>query len=192
MEKISLDVTCAKKQRYSQEKLETFMNLLNTKDFSNIDDDLILIEFYKQSIQFLEENFENSSRKRRDRISNKKVKPTKKKLIDEEERPKLRSMKTAGDVRRRIQWDKLINREEITIGYLDRFVGIKECKFNEFDWDLVCADLDALAIPEHRINYFKYRDQIIWDKNIRLDNVYGSTGSNMTIYDVINSLKLER
>ena len=67
-------------------------------------------------------------------------------------------MKTAGDVRRRIQWDENINKEHITVGYLDRFLGIKECKFGAFDWgDIVLADMGALAIPEHRINYFKYK-----------------------------------
>ena len=57
-------------------------------------------------------------------------------------------MKTAGDVVKRIQWDSEINEEYIVVGYLDRFVGIKECTFNTFDWgDIVLADLGALGEP---------------------------------------------
>mgnify|MGYP001810861882 CR=1 FL=1 len=98
-------------------------------------------------------------------------------------------MKTAADVVNRIIWDGIIEKEHIVVGYLDRFVGIKECKFDEFDWgDIVLADLGALAIPEHRINYFKYKNQVIWDKNKRIDNVYGSTGSGITVLDVISKM----
>jgi 2'-5' RNA ligase len=37
-------------------------------------------------------------------------------------------------------------------------------------------------------NLFRFKNEVIWDKNKRLDNVYGSTGSNITISDVINKL----
>jgi len=98
-------------------------------------------------------------------------------------------MKTAGDVVNRIQWDEEIEKEFITVGYIDRFLGLKECAFNTFDWgDIVLADLGSLAIPEHRISYFKYKNELVWDKSTRLDNVFGSTGSNTTIHDVIKRL----
>ena len=75
---------------------------------------------------------------------------------DENTNTKKASMKTAGDVVNRIHWDEKINREFIIVGYLDRFLGIKESEFNKFDWgDIVLADIGALAIPEHRIQYFK-------------------------------------
>jgi len=99
-------------------------------------------------------------------------------------------MKTAADAVNRIQWDSQINKEHIIVGYLDRFVGIKECLFNTFDWgDIVLADLGALAIPEHRICYFKYKNEVVWDKSQRLDNIFGSTGSKITIYDEIIRLE---
>lgn len=50
----------------------------------------------------------------------------------------------------------------------------------------------ALAIPKHRINYFKYKNEIIWNKINRLDNVFGSTGSNITVHDVIKRLENEK
>lgn len=99
-------------------------------------------------------------------------------------------MKTANDVINRIQWDEEINKEFITVGYLDRFLGLKECSFNTFDWgDIVLADLGALAVPEHRIAYFKYKNEIIWDKKSRMDNIFGSTGSNITIRNVVKRLE---
>jgi 2'-5' RNA ligase len=57
---------------------------------------------------------------------------------------------------------------------------------------MVYTFLGALAIPKHRINYFKYKNEIIWNKNTRFDNVFGSTGSNETIIDVIRRLENER
>ncbi len=109
---------------------------------------------------------------------------------DRDENSKKCPMKTSADVVHRIQWDTEIDRDYIVVGYLDRFLGIKEYSFNTFDWgDIVLADINALAIPQHRINYFKYKNVIIWDKNKRIDDVYGSTGSKTTIYDVIEKLK---
>jgi uncharacterized protein (UPF0248 family) len=124
---------------------------------------------------------------------NKKEKPKSKK-IEKEESDKLFvkkcSMKTARDVVDRIQWDEQIDRNLIVVGYIDRFTGLREVNFNVFDWgDIVLADLGALAIPEHRINYFKYKNHKIWDKHLRLDNVFGSTGSKKTMTDVISELK---
>ncbi|CAL8101898.1 unnamed protein product [Calicophoron daubneyi] len=95
-------------------------------------------------------------------------------------------MRTAMDVVKRILWDELIPEDEITIGYEDRFLGILEKPFTEFSWEnLASIDYYTFAIPEHRIQYFKYKDEIIWDKRIRLDNVFGSTFSGITIEEVI-------
>ena len=37
------------------------------------------------------------------------------------------------------------------------------------------TDENILAIPQHRIHYFKYRDEKIWDRDSRVDQVFGST-----------------
>ena len=37
------------------------------------------------------------------------------------------------------------------------------------------TDENVLAIPQHRIHYFKYKDTKIWDRDSRLDLVFGST-----------------
>lgn len=95
-------------------------------------------------------------------------------------------MKQATDVIHRIIWDPDLQSECFSIGYLDRFVGIIERPFSEFSWeDLATADMDVLAIPKHRIQYFKYKNIVVWDKNLELDKVYGSRGTNVTIQEVI-------
>ena len=165
--------------------------------------ELKLKYFFIQTFKLIEELYEEIREKKL--TSNKKgtksitttTPPTQKSKVKTEETvndTKKSPMKTAGDVVNRIQWDENIKREFMIVGYLDRFLGIKECEFDKFDWEncfgnIAMADIGALAIPEHRIQYFKYKNEVIWDKNQRLDNVYGSTGSNVTILDVIDRLK---
>ncbi|CAH8466552.1 unnamed protein product [Heterobilharzia americana] len=73
------------------------------------------------------------------------------------------SMRTAMDVVKRVLWDEMIPQEFITIG-LDYF---------------------TFGVPEHRIQYFKYKDVVVWDKRFRLDRVFGSSRSTKTIRDII-------
>lgn len=95
-------------------------------------------------------------------------------------------MKPATDVINRIIWDADLPIECFVIGYIDRFVGIIERPFSSFNWeDLASADITTLAIPKHRIQYFKYKTEVIWDKSVPIDKVFGSRGSNLTISDVI-------
>lgn len=99
-------------------------------------------------------------------------------------------MKTAADVIKRIQWDKSIDKNDFIVGYMDRIVGLVEKAFTAFTWeDLASVDLFSLAIPQHRIQYFKYKTVKVWDKNDRLDNVFGSTGSKITIIDAIKAFE---
>ena len=99
-------------------------------------------------------------------------------------------MKQAMDVVSRILWDDSLNSSHFTIGYLDRMLGVVEKKFEMFSWeDVASVDYNTLAIPKHRIQYFKYKDVMVWDKNKRLDDVFGTTGGK-TIDEVIE--KYER
>ena len=105
---------------------------------------------------------------------------------------KLPPMKTAEDVISRIMWDDSIPTECFYVGYEDRFVGIVERQFTDFSWeDLASVDYDTLAIPRHRIQYFKYKDLIVWEKSKRLDNVFGSTGSGLKITQVVDQFESE-
>ena len=185
----------------SHDSLANKINQLN----SDLDDCIsnhteesnLFLNYFGKMEKFIEDNFGQSKSHRVDSIksdtnSKSKNKNKKKSDIDvsEEVSSKMPSMKTASDVVKRIIWDTGIDRDYITVGYLDRFVGLKECTFNTFEWgDIVEADLNSLAIPKHRISYFKYKGEKIWDKSTRLDNFFGSVGSNTTIYEVIEKME---
>ena len=101
-------------------------------------------------------------------------------------------MKTAIDVINRIMWDESFPTENFIVGYLDRFLGVQEKPFTAFSWeDIASVDYNVLAIPKHRIQYFKYKNVIIWDKNERLDKVFGSTGDVISVMDIINDESIE-
>ncbi|XP_063797722.1 leukocyte receptor cluster member 9 [Pseudophryne corroboree] len=102
-------------------------------------------------------------------------------------------MKTATDVISRLQWDTNLPKESFTVGYLDRFLGTIEKPFSAFSWeDLASVGVDVLAIPKHRIQYFKYHELVVWDKASRTDNVFGSSGSGLTILDIIHQYETLR
>ena len=99
-------------------------------------------------------------------------------------------LKTAGDVRKRIQWDPDLQPEHFTVGYLDRFSGVVEKPFTAFTWEhLSMVDLNQLAVPQHRIQFYKYKDVKVWDKNQRLDLVFGSAGGNTTIREIMQRIE---
>lgn len=101
-------------------------------------------------------------------------------------------LKTAGDVRKRIQWDPDLQKEHFSVGYLDRFSGVVEKPFTAFTWEhLSMVGLDQLAVPQHRIQYYKYKNVKVWDKSERLDLVFGSAGGNTTIREVIQRVDKE-
>lgn len=153
--------------------------------------DIFLIKLFQKSQNYVEKNFYKNNENKEEKKSPIRTKQaSKKKDEDIDANSKKISMKTAGDAVNRIQWDEEIDKDFITVGYIDRFLGLKECAFNTFDWgDIVLADYGALAIPEHRISYFKYKDEIIWDKKSRMDNIFGSTGSGQTIRDIVKRLE---
>ena len=99
------------------------------------------------------------------------------------------AMRTAEDVINRIKWDEMVPEQCFTVGYLDRFLGLQEEHFSTFSWeDLAGADHDVLAIPQHRIQYFKYKTDKVWEKSNRMDLVFGSTGSHLTIQEVMENV----
>ena len=116
-----------------------------------------------------------------------------KKTVEEEVMKKKKpAMRTAEDVKNRILWDPMLPEEFFIIGYLDRFLGIKEESFSTFSWEnLASVDYDVLAIPQHRIQYFKYKSEKVWDKTERLDVVFGSTGSQESIVELMERVDRE-
>ncbi len=100
---------------------------------------------------------------------------------------KKQPMRQATDVISRILWDPDLPSEQFTVGYLDRFTGIIEKPFSAFSWeDLATVGANVLAVPKHRIQYFKFRSEIVWDKRNQTDNFFGSRGGT-TIQEIIGA-----
>ena len=100
-----------------------------------------------------------------------------KKMRAQQTRRKKARMRTALEVIRRLEWDPACCAAAVVVGYRD-FGEIVERPLEEFSrWGSIeLAGDDELAIPQHRVVYFKSGDAIVWDKRCRLDGVYGSTG----------------
>uniref|UniRef100_A0A3P9NQQ9 C3H1-type domain-containing protein n=1 Tax=Poecilia reticulata TaxID=8081 RepID=A0A3P9NQQ9_POERE len=91
-------------------------------------------------------------------------------------------MRTADEVISRILWDTSVDSSEFVVGYVDRFLGVLERPFCDFNWDTNPCDCDyttELALPRHRIQYFAYRGHRVWDRHSRTDRVFGSTGQSL-------------
>jgi uncharacterized protein (UPF0248 family) len=84
----------------------------------------------------------------------------------------------SSEVLRRIQWDSMLSSEDFSVIHYDRV-----------DDALVETPLDAPnrsisgkatrfidALPEHRIVAIKYKERIVWDREQRLDCVFGEEG----------------
>ncbi|KDO17067.1 hypothetical protein SPRG_17508, partial [Saprolegnia parasitica CBS 223.65] len=110
-------------------------------------------------------------------------KPKKKAPAATSPKAEKKSMRTATDVIHRIMWDDSITQTEVIVGYLDRFIGTVERNFAAFNWaDISTLSQNETAIPQHRIQYFRWRDEIIWDKRVRLDRVFGSSGHEVIAF----------
>ncbi|XP_076594328.1 leukocyte receptor cluster member 9 [Chaetodon auriga] len=112
----------------------------------------------------------------------KKVNKATKQKYEAKEVNKKPRMRTADDVISRILWDSSVDASEFVVGYVDRFLGVLERPFNDFNWDTNPCDCDysaELALPRHRIQYFIYRGHRVWDRHSRTDRVFGSTGQSL-------------
>ena len=87
-------------------------------------------------------------------------------------------MRTAKDVIDKWTHDPRCDVGACVVGYLDRILQkILEKPLTAFSsWGSIeQASRDDLAIPQHRVVYFKFRGRVVWDKRSRLDEVFGST-----------------
>lgn len=99
---------------------------------------------------------------------------------------KKKKMKTCDDVIKRILWDGELKGEDFVVGYEDRFLGELEENFANFYWnDISCVGPDVFAIPRHRIRYFKYKDEMVWHRRLRIDRVFASQDSDVNIHEVV-------
>lgn len=101
------------------------------------------------------------------------------------------ALRTAADVIQRIRWDPRLDPGDFSVGYTDRFLGVQEEPFCAFCWDEPLAALGpgVLAIPQHRIRYFRFRGRLVWDRASRTDLIFGSgsvAGRGPTILDELD------
>lgn len=109
-----------------------------------------------------------------------------------EARAKKPPLRTAADVIQRIRWDPRLDPADFSVGYVDRFLGVREEPFSAFCWDEPLAALGpgVLAVPQHRVRFFRFRGRLVWDRASRTDLVFGSgstAGRGPTILDALDS-----
>ncbi|KAI4811614.1 hypothetical protein KUCAC02_014493 [Chaenocephalus aceratus] len=111
----------------------------------------------------------------------KKVNKTRTPKYEPKEVNKKPRMRTADEVISRILWDQSADGSEFVVGYVDRFLGVLERPFNDFNWDTpMRLRLHRGAGPAStRIQYFTYRGHRVWDRHSRTDRVFGSTGQSL-------------
>ncbi|XP_077431398.1 leukocyte receptor cluster member 9 [Vanacampus margaritifer] len=122
---------------------------------------------------------EEKQQKKKKANRNKTAKPKGKEAEDVNKKPRMR---TADDVISRVLWDSSVDASQFVVGYVDRFLGVLERPFCDFNWDTNPCDCDYttdLALPRHRIQYFTYRGHRVWDRHSRTDRVFGSTGQSL-------------
>ena len=105
------------------------------------------------------------------------------------------------EVLRRIQWDPTLPASSFTILHYDRVEdNLCETPFDAPNNSISGKETQfVFALPEHRIEGVKYLDRIVWDKEMRLDCVFGSMNGNgetidkvIETYDVWKREKEER
>lgn len=93
----------------------------------------------------------------------------------------------AMEVLRRIRWDGTLTQGDFTVLYYDRVdEKIEEAKFDARNESVKGKEeLFVFAIPEHRITGVRYRERVVWDKDQRIDFVFGSMRGNGVTIDAI-------
>jgi uncharacterized protein (UPF0248 family) len=87
-------------------------------------------------------------------------------------------LRPAVDVLNRILHDTSLDTDDYTIGYLDRHAGILEMPVTK--WKIKDAT-DEEFIPQSRIRYFKLNGDVVWDREERVDTVFGSGATSMKL-----------
>jgi uncharacterized protein (UPF0248 family) len=125
--------------------------------------------FLSETLNLLESGGKVNEQTTKKQPNNSSTKTPKSTLNDEEETAGSSKFKGSDFIFQRIKWDTNIDKDQITIGYLDRFLGVKEIKFNDFKG----VHEDKEGVPLHRIRYFKINQTIVWDREQRIDLITG-------------------
>lgn len=84
----------------------------------------------------------------------------------------------AGEVIRRIQWDYQLDENDFIVLHYDRMSNdIIESPFTAPNRDIAGKATQLIdALPEHRIMGIKFKERIVWDREERLDLIFGTPG----------------
>ena len=94
------------------------------------------------------------------------------------------------EVLRRIQWDPTLPASSFSVIHYDRVEDtLCETPFEAENDSISGKERKfVFALPEHRIEAVKYLDRIVWNKELRLDAVFGSmNGKGETIDQVVEN-----
>ena len=80
-----------------------------------------------------------------------------------------RGLRPVQDVVGRIRFDSAFDPKRFTIGYEERFAGVREAPLSDF--------IGEGEIPWHRIWFIKAGPLVVWDRRERIDLVFGSGAS---------------
>lgn len=80
-----------------------------------------------------------------------------------------RGLRPVQDIVGRIRFDPLLDVRRFSIGYEERFAGVREAPLADF--------IGEGEIPSHRIWYVKAGALVVWDRKERIDLVFGSGDS---------------
>ncbi|GAX14604.1 hypothetical protein FisN_6Lh386 [Fistulifera solaris] len=84
----------------------------------------------------------------------------------------------ASEVLRRIRWDASLPSQDFSILYYDRVEDeVLEAPFDAPNTSIKGKATNIIdALPEHRIKGIKFKEQIVWDRDRRLDLVFSAPG----------------
>jgi uncharacterized protein (UPF0248 family) len=93
----------------------------------------------------------------------------------------------AGEILRRITWDFILEESDFSVVYYDRVSDkLEEVSVNAPNTNISSKETKfILAIPEHRIAQIKYKERIVWDREKRIDCVFGSMKGNGETIDQV-------
>lgn len=107
---------------------------------------------------------------------------------EEDSGEELKSLRPVRDCLLRITHDPSLRSEDFRVGYSDRFhAAAREVSFDEPNTSVRGGERAlVLALPEHRIQYVKFRRRLVWHKALRRDDFFGSRGG-LRIQQVVST-----
>lgn len=107
---------------------------------------------------------------------------------------KSNSVKTIDLLLSRIESDSRLDKRLIRVGYLDRLLGLQEKSYQDFDFRLDPSESQdrsalTLVIPKNLIQYLKYGNESIWEKDKQSETLLANIDNQQTIDDIVHRQK---